>query len=229
MLSRSIYSKIQWHFVWLAIGSIVALSGCGKIGMNLKKIGEIPSVITPPPPNAVLTPEVDTGIAPSDGDTAAVVVITIRDADGNPLPGYTPVVTGPTGVVIECHASDTQGRASCHISSTQPGSVQLEVQPVADGDSGGGTGGGGAGGGGSGGGGTGGGSGSGGSVVTVNFTEKKTSPPGSTVATSPVTVTSGGAGTISVAGSVGRVTSPVVLDDGFSLRALVNVVGDWFN
>lgn len=186
------------------IGVATLMSACGKVSGGLLLGGS-----TAPPAPVVLTPTVGQDRAPSDADTVNVIVIDVKDPLGQPLAGYTPVATVPSPATVTCYPSDSTGKAACHVSSPQAGVVPVEIishssADISD-------------------------SNEAKQIISVQFSDPKPKMPGTIVSVAPVTVISGGVGSVSVSGAAGQVASPIVLRDEESVvRVISNLIGSWF-
>lgn len=65
---------------------------------------------------------------PADGKSEQVVTVTIRDENGNVVPGVTPegTVNGPGNNEMICYPSDANGVAECRITSDTPGDKSVQ-------------------------------------------------------------------------------------------------------
>ncbi len=75
--------------------------------------------------------EVSPGQSPkADGSSEVVVDVVLKDASGNPLVGVIPVaeVEGSGQNSVRCEASNSEGKAKCYVTSTEPGEKKITIK-----------------------------------------------------------------------------------------------------
>lgn len=66
----------------------------------------------------------------ADGSSEVVVDVVLKDASGNPLVGVIPVaeVEGSGQNSVRCEASNSEGKAKCYVTSTEPGEKKVTIK-----------------------------------------------------------------------------------------------------
>ncbi len=102
---KHIPKTIRQGLLWLT--AALALVGCDS---NFKTVGTSPSANMS---------SVSLSSSSTVQNTAVTATITLKDEDGNAVPGFTPVVSvSPSGASVSCSESDSSGVSSCSLSSS---------------------------------------------------------------------------------------------------------------
>lgn len=196
----------------LAALSLALLTACGKM-----QFSKLPSLQLPDPPgggggggtipsdqvvDVILSLHTDN--SPSDGETADIVLVKALNKSGNPVSGYTPSLSVPSGVTYSCLSSNMDGVSVCFFKTKSPGTIDITVTDTLAAAS---------------------------STKRISVRFNSTRPPRTGYAVAGgSTVVSSGPGVVTVS-TVGEATTPIVLNDQDTgiLRLLSNMIGAAFD